>query len=158
MFYVSYIRNVLYCGWYTASTYIVRLYSMHCKDTIPKIQNKYFPEKKLRVSVPISTFICLWAIYIFPQLVCLFCCRKICGPILGIYNRSQTLECGNWDWGGAIPFLRKHKWDFRCNVFVLCGLTKIDYNYLIDVWKQSNTVPVAGSLKVFLEGSGVLHR
>jgi hypothetical protein len=22
---------------------------------------------------------------------------EICGPILGIYNRSQTRECGNWD-------------------------------------------------------------
>jgi hypothetical protein len=23
---------------------------------------------------------------IFPRSICLFCCRKICGPILGIYN------------------------------------------------------------------------
>ncbi len=28
-------------------------------------------------------------------------------PIVGILyiNRSQTFECGNWDWGRAIPFL-----------------------------------------------------
>ena len=31
-------------------------------------------------------------------------------------NRSQTHECGNWDCGRAIPFLRIHKWDFRCSV------------------------------------------
>ncbi len=31
-------------------------------------------------------------------------------------NRSQTHECGNWDWGHAVPFLGIHKWDFRCTV------------------------------------------
>ncbi len=36
-----------------------------------------FPEKEYRSqSVPISTFICLWANYIFPRWVCLFCWRK----------------------------------------------------------------------------------
>ncbi len=30
-------------------------------------------------------------------------------------NRSQTQECGNWDWGRAIHFLGIHKWDFRCS-------------------------------------------
>ncbi len=32
-----------------------------------------------------------------------------------IYNYpSQTHECGNWDWGRAIPRKGIHKWDFRC--------------------------------------------
>ncbi len=31
-------------------------------------------------------------------------------------NRSQTHECGNWDWGRAIPFLGIHKWVFYCSV------------------------------------------
>ncbi len=53
---------------------------------------------------------------IFPQSVCLFCCRKICGPILGIYKSlTDANECGNWDWDRAIPFLGIHKWDFRCS-------------------------------------------
>jgi hypothetical protein len=26
-------------------------------------------------------------------------------------NRSQTHECGNWDWGRAIPRKGTHKWD-----------------------------------------------
>ncbi len=30
-------------------------------------------------------------------------------------NRSQTHECGNWDWGRVIPRKRIHKWDFRCS-------------------------------------------
>jgi hypothetical protein len=33
-------------------------------------------------------------------------------------NRSQTHECGNWDWGPAIPFLGIHKWDFRCSAMI----------------------------------------
>ncbi len=43
----------------------------HCKDAIPKIRNKYSQKRN------IPTFMCLWAIYIFPWSVCLFCCRKI---------------------------------------------------------------------------------
>jgi hypothetical protein len=31
-------------------------------------------------------------------------------------NRSQTHECGNWDWGRAIPRKEIHKWDFPCSV------------------------------------------
>ncbi len=74
--------------------------------------------KKMRGhTVPISTFMCLSAIYILPRSICLFCRRKICGPILGIYiNRSQTHESGNWAWGWAIPRKGMHKWDFRCSV------------------------------------------
>ncbi len=36
--------------------------------------------------VCVCFIMCLLAIYIFPRSVCLFCCRKICGPILGIYK------------------------------------------------------------------------
>jgi hypothetical protein len=42
-----------------------------------------FPEKEL---CGLPNFHILWAIYIFPRSVCLFCRRKICGPILGIYK------------------------------------------------------------------------
>ncbi len=31
-------------------------------------------------------------------------------------NRSQTHECGNWDWGHAIPRKGTHKWDFPGSV------------------------------------------
>jgi hypothetical protein len=30
-------------------------------------------------------------------------------------NRSQTHECGTWDWGSTIPFLGIYNWDFRCS-------------------------------------------
>ncbi len=35
-----------------------------------------------------------WAIYIFPRSVCLFCCRKIGGPILGIFKSLTE----TWMW------------------------------------------------------------
>ncbi len=56
-------------------------------------------------SIPISTLMCLWAIYIFPGSVHIFSCSRIGRSILGIYKCSQTHECGNWDCGRAIPFL-----------------------------------------------------
>ncbi len=37
-------------------------------------------------------------------------------PILGIINRSKTLECGNWDRGRAIPRKGIHIWHLRCSV------------------------------------------
>jgi hypothetical protein len=39
--------------------------------------------------------------------------QEICGPILRIYNCSQTHECGNLDCGWAIPFLRIFVSNFR---------------------------------------------
>ncbi len=40
----------------------------------------------------IFTFMWLLAIYLFPQLVCLFCCREICGPIWGIYKSLTDMN------------------------------------------------------------------
>ncbi len=45
-------------------------------------------------------------------------------------NRSRTHECGNLDWGRAVPFLGIHKLKFLCSVqyfikvswFAICGL------------------------------------
>ncbi len=66
--------------------------------------------------VPISTFMWLWAIYIFPRSICLFCCRKYVYRSWEYINRSQTHECGNWDWGRTIPRKGIYKLDFLCSV------------------------------------------
>jgi hypothetical protein len=51
-----------------------------------KNSKQIFLEKELRCLSPVSTFMFLWTIYIFSGSVCLFCCRKICGQILGTYK------------------------------------------------------------------------
>ncbi len=86
----------------------------HCKDKMPKIWNKYSQDRNIGVSVLISTFMCLWANYIFPRWVFLFCWRKYVVDRSWEYiNRSQTHECGNWGWGRAIPRKGIHKRNCR---------------------------------------------
>ncbi len=81
-----------------------------------KYRNKYPQKRDIGVSAPISTFMRLWAIYIFPRSVCLFCWRKCVDRSWDYINRSQTRECWNWGWGRAIPRKGIHKWYFRCSV------------------------------------------
>ncbi len=54
-------------------------------QTISKIRNKYSQKRNCAATILISTLMCLWAIYIFSRSICIFCCRKICGSIVGIY-------------------------------------------------------------------------
>jgi hypothetical protein len=91
---------------------------LHCKEPIPEIRNKYSQKRNCAATVTISTCMCLWAIYIFPQWICLFCCRKYVDRSWEYINRSQTHECVNWDWGRAIRRKELHKWNFRCSVIV----------------------------------------
>ncbi len=56
--------------------------------------NCYFQNRIIMFYLPVPTLIYLWEIYIFTGSVCLLCCRKICGPILGIYK----LLTDTWMW------------------------------------------------------------
>ncbi len=46
-------------------------------------------------------------------------------------NCSQTHECGNWDWGRAIPRKGIHKWDFPCSAACqeMLGIRRYWVNY-----------------------------
>ncbi len=78
--------------------------------------NYYFQNRIIMFCLPVPSLIYLWEIYTFSRLVCLFCCRKICGPILGIY-KSLT-DTWMWKLGLRPRNSRKgiHKWDFPCSV------------------------------------------
>ncbi len=68
----------------------------------------YSQKGNCTATVPIPTFMFLCAIYIFPWSVCIFCCKKWSGPIVGIY-KSLT---ATWMWKlGLRPrssFFRKY--------------------------------------------------
>jgi hypothetical protein len=61
----------------------------------------YFPKRNCAATVQISTVhVSVSDLYsIFPQSICLFCSRKICGPIREYMNRSQTLRHMNVEIG-----------------------------------------------------------
>ncbi len=92
-----------------------KLIDANCKDKMPKIWNKYSQKRSIGASVPISTFICLWANFIFPRWVCLFCWRKYVDWSWEYINRSKTHECGNWGWVRAIPRKGIYKRNCRCS-------------------------------------------
>ncbi len=74
-------------------------------------------------SAPISTFMCLWAIYIFPGSVHIFPPAEKADPSWEYIICLQTHECGNWDWGPDIPFLGIFVSNFRHFVFAVHLLT-----------------------------------
>ncbi len=85
-----------------------------------KQSHLYIPRKgNSAASVSISSFMCLWMIYIFPGSIHTFSCSRIGRMIVGYVNHSQTHECGNWDWGRPIPFVGIFVSNFRYSAFAV---------------------------------------
>ncbi len=89
---------------------------LHCKEQCRKFETS-IPRKEIADHSPNpNSCVCERDLYsIFPRLICLFCCRKHVDRSWE-FNRSQTHECGNWDWGRAISRMGIHKWHFRRSV------------------------------------------
>ncbi len=69
-------------------------------------------------SVPISTFMCLWAIYLVLGSVHIYCCSKIDGPILKIYKSLTDIWVlyRNWEaehYNSVLEIRRLHTAQFH---------------------------------------------
>ncbi len=120
----AYCSTILYIFWLSCCAWTR---TVHCKDKISKFRNKYSQKRNIGVSVPISTYMRLWVIYIFPRPFCLFCWREYVERSWDYINCSKTHECGNWGWGCAIPIKGIYKWDFHCSVHCTKDLNKFSH-------------------------------
>ncbi len=78
-----------------ANLHTIQYTTLHCKVPMPKIGNNCSQKRNCAATVPISTFMCLWAIYIFPQSICLFCRRKYVDRSWKyITNKHMNVEIG----------------------------------------------------------------
>ncbi len=99
----------------------------HCNEN-PIYVFLFWELRSLSPNFHIHTFMCLWAIYIFPGLVHIFPAAEEADRSWEYVNHSQAHECVNWDCGRSIPFLGI----FVSNFLVLCSAPRA--NTLGEKW------------------------
>ncbi len=103
-------------------------------------------------SVPISTFMCLWAIYIFPGSVHIFSSSRKGRPIVGIYN----LLTDTWMWKLGL----RPRYSFSGNIcfkflaFCLCSVVYWSSNNII-VLRVSKSLRKPQDLKPLVHLSSI---
>ncbi len=122
---------------------IMRIY------TATKIPLMYSFSGNCLASFTVSTFICLWAIYIFPGSVHLFSCSRIGRPILEIYkNLSQIYEYRNWETEHydyvleiTVSFLGIHKRETDIYIgFSLAFICSVQDEYWRIAWAKDRSI------------------
>ncbi len=98
-------------------------------NTAVKIPFMYSFSGNCTASVPISTFMCLWAIYIFPGSIHIFSCSRIGRSIVGIY-KSLT---DTWMWKLGLGARNSFSGNicFKFSVLVLCSESDLASKYLM---------------------------
>jgi hypothetical protein len=111
--------------------------------TNTEIGNKYFQNENCSATVPISTFMCLWAIYTFPRSTFLFFCRKYVDRLFLEICKSIK-DTWMWKLGLRLRNFRKRNkligFSLQCktaNVQVIIWYLYM-YMYMLPVYGRNN--------------------